>query len=412
MDARDQLAYGRRKFLGTSSAALVTAATLSKHAWGQGIPNRGADNGRSASSAGPENHLLGSVNPSNFSPPPTDHGDAPNFWSSFSTAHRRILEGGWSRQVNAEDFPIAREIAGVNMRLTAGGIRELHWNGAAEWGFVLSGNARLTAIDLDGKSYIKDLTANDLWYFPTGVPHSMQGLGPDGCAVLMVFDTGAFSDANTTQMSDWLRHTPRDVLAKNWGASQAALDAVYALPEGGRYIFQGASPNPIEQDQRTAAASKGRSSIAFHFSLGAMAPARKTASTEMKIVDARTFPVSTSIAAAHVVVKPGGLREMHWHPHADEWQYYLQGKARMTVFFNAGTARTADFAAGDIGYVPKTYGHYVENTGSTDLIFLELFRADRFQDVSLTDWIENSPPDLVRQNLGISREMPDATSKK
>jgi oxalate decarboxylase len=82
------------------------------------------------------------------------------------------------------------------------------------------------------------------------------------------------------------------------------------------------------------------------------------------VVDTRNFPVSNTIAAAHVVVKPGGLRELHWHQNADEWQYYIQGQARMTVFFNGSKARTADFNAGDVGVVPKTLGHYIENTGT------------------------------------------------
>jgi len=79
----------------------------------------------------------------------------------------------------------------------------------------------------------------------------------------------------------------------------------------------------------------------------------------------------------------GGIRVLHWHQNADEWQYYVQGQGRMTVFFNGAKARTADFSAGDIGYLPKTLGHHVENTGNTDLVFLEMFKADRFQDLSL-----------------------------
>ena len=90
-------------------------------------------------------------NPNTFIPPSTDHGEVPTFWNSFSTAHRRIQEGGWSRQVTVADFPLSKDIAGVNMRLTAGGIRELHWHDAAEWSIMLSGDARITAIDNDGK---------------------------------------------------------------------------------------------------------------------------------------------------------------------------------------------------------------------------------------------------------------------
>ena len=310
--------------------------------------------------------------------------------------------------MNAVDFPIAREMAGVNMRLTAGGIRALHWNSAAEWGFVLSGSGRLMAVDPDGKSYRKDLGSEEIWYFPAGTPHAIQGLGPDGCAVLMVFDSGAFSESEGSELSDWLRHTPREVLAKNLGIAPAALDPVSKLPQEARPIFQGS----LDSDPVPGTLSRGGAPRGFDFALKSIQPVRKAVSAEVKIVDSEKFPAAASMAAAHVVVKPGGLREMHWHPDADEWQYFLQGKGRMTVFFNGGRARTADFSAGDIGYVPKTLGHYVQNTGSSDLIFLEVLRANRFREVSLLEWVRNTPPDLVAQHLGISQESLKAILKQ
>lgn len=84
---------------------------------------------------------------------------------------------------------------------------------------MLSGKARITALDNDGKAFVDDIGKDDLWYFPTGNPHSIQGLPPDGCEFLLVFDDGKFSQADTTLISDWVRHTPAEVLAKNWGAA-------------------------------------------------------------------------------------------------------------------------------------------------------------------------------------------------
>lgn len=388
----------RRKFLAAAPAALAAAA----------IAN-GQD--RSASDIGPENKPLKDVSPNVFQPPNTDHGEVQGFWSSFSVAHRRIQEGGWSRQVTVEEFPISKDIAGVNMRLTAGGIRELHWHVAAEWALMLTGKARITAIDNAGKSFVQDVGPNDLWFFPTGTPHSIQGLGPDGCEFILVFNDGAFSEGNTTLLSDWTRHTPREVLAKNWGVPETALTSVYQVPPDGRYIFQTSVPGPLEQDQRAAAGSEGPSPVAFHFEMSKMASTKQTKSGEVRIVDSRNFPVSTAITAAHVVVKPGGLRELHWHQNADEWQYYVQGKGRMTVFFTGAKARTADFNAGDVGYVPKTFGHYIENTGDTDLIFLEMFRADRFQELSLSQWLTHTPPELVIQHLGITKDVLESIPK-
>ena len=410
----------RRNFLGGSSAALLSGALA-----GLAAPHmtRGAQQAaksqtdRGASDAGPENTLLRQASPNAFQPPTTDHGEVQTFWSSFSTAHRRIQEGGWSRQVTVEDFPISKTIAGVNMRLTAGGIRELHWHAAAEWAIMLSGNARITALDNDGKGFVKDVTKDDLWFFPTGTPHSIQGLAPDGAEFVLVFDDGRFSEGNTTLISDLTRHTPPEVLAKNWGVSEAAIRSIYEQPPDGHYIFQAPVPPPLEDDVRAANAAAGISPVRFDFPMHQMEPTRKLKSGEVRIIDSRNFPAANpsiptnGIAAAHVIVKPGGMRELHWHQNADEWQYYIQGKGRMTVFFNASKARTADFNAGDVGYVPVTLGHYIENTGDTDLIFLEMFRADRFMDLSLSEWVSNAPPELVMQHLGISKETLGAIPK-
>jgi oxalate decarboxylase len=394
------MSLSRRIFTAAAATGL-----LAGHAAAQS-PNTviaGEHNG-SANNPGPENAQLSALNADNFTPPPTDHGSVPTFWSSFSGMHRRVEEGGWTRQVNQTDFPISGDIAGVNMRLTAGGIRELHWHAADEWALMLYGNCRLTAIDFDGSTYVNDVTAGDLWYFPTGIPHSLQGLGPDGCEFLLVFDDGNFSEDNTTLLSDWMIHTPPGVLAKNWGVPQSALDPLKNIPPEGKYIFQAPVPGSLEQDRQAAIPNGRLTSTAFEFRMQQLRPQKVTKSGEVRIVDSSNFPAAAHIAMAHVSLKPGGLRELHWHPNANEWQYFIRGKGRMTLFHNKAAARTADFTAGDVGFVPITLGHYIENTGDTDLVFLEMFKAPRYQDISLNDWITHIPPELVAQHLGITEQ--------
>ncbi len=396
--------FSRRHFLGTTGVAAGAGIALAHGAAAQSAPAAAAgEHNASASDPGPQNKILQELNPNSFMPPPTDHGLPPTFWSSFSAMHRRIQDGGWSRQVTVHELPISKDIAGVNMRLTAGGIRELHWHEADEWAIMLYGNARLTALNVDGSPYVNDVAEGDLWYFPTGIPLSIQGLGPDGCEFLLVFDDGTFSEDNTTLLSDWMIHTPREVLAKNWGVSQNALDPLQKVPPDGRFIFQAPVPPPLQQDRE--AADNGRvPNNALQFRLGQLKPQKSDRMGQVKIVDSTNFPAAANIAMAHVTVKPGGLREMHWHPNANEWQYYIKGKGRMTVFFNHADSRTIDFNAGDVGYVPQTLGHYIENTGDTDLVFLEMFHASHYQDISLNDWLAHLPPELVIAHLGISRE--------
>ena len=122
---------------------------------------------------------------------------------------------------------------------------------------------------------------------------------------------------------------------------------------------------------------------------------------QVRITDSRNFTISERIAAALVEIEPGGMREMHWHPNADEWQYYLKGRGRMTVFASDSKARTFDYQAGDVGYVPFAMGHYVENTGEETLTFLEIFKSDRFADISLNQWMALTPPELVKAHLNL-----------
>lgn len=395
------------------SAAFATALLAARNAGAQDIQKvEQAQHDASATDPGPENRDVRAAQPNTFTPPPTDHGEVETFWNTFSSAHRRVQPGGWSRQVTVRDFPISKDIAGVNMRLTAGGIRELHWHAAAEWSIMLNGTARITCIDDSGRSFVDDVGVGDLWFFPTGVPHSIQGLAPDGCEFLLVFDDGKFSEGDTTLLSDWTRHTPREVLAKNWGIPESELEGVYKVPDTGHYIFQRAVPPPLPQDKRAAANNRPPSPLAFSFAMHSMPPTYKTKGGEVRVIDSRNFKVSNSIAAAHIIVHPGGLRELHWHQNADEWQYYIQGKGRMTVFFNGAKARTSDFDAGDVGYIPKTLPHYIENTGDTDLIFLEMFKAPVFEDLSLSDWITHTPPELVMVHLNISKEVLDRIPKE
>src|SRR5258706_9918002 len=173
-----------------------------------------------------------------------------------------MQEGGWSREVTMRELAVSKSIAGVDMRLTAGGIRELHWHTVVELAFMLYGNARITALDAEGKSFVSDVTEGDLWYFPTGIPHSIQGLNPDGAEFLLVFDDGNFSEYETVLLTDWMAHTPHDVLSANFGVSQQAIER---MPRREKFIFQGPVPRPLAADPNATAGSLGVSSPDFGF---------------------------------------------------------------------------------------------------------------------------------------------------
>ena len=394
----------RRRFLEVGSAVLAAGALVAAHGQKQEQVKQAEGDHSSSLPTGANNPALHEENPDSVTPPPTDYSNTPAFKYPFTFAHKREQPGGWARQVTVEDLPISKTIAGVQMRLISGGIRELHWHKAAEWSLMLYGNARITCVDPDGKSFVDDVKAGDIWNFPAGFPHSIQGLPPDGCEFLLVFDDGAFSEYDTVLLTDWIVHTPAEVLAKNFGVPASAFPP---LPPSGKFIFPAPMPGSLAADRKAAAGNLGPAPFPFDFRLMEMEPTKKTRGGEVRIVDSRSFKMSPTIAAAHVTLHPGGLREMHWHPNADEWQYYVKGKGRMTVFAASARARTMDFEQGDVGYVQQTFPHYIENTGETDLVFLEMFRSSYYQDVSLNNWLTHLPPDLVIDHLGITREMLD-----
>lgn len=362
------------------------------------VPQPIRKDGAGGPDLGPRNVMLDRQNPNMLVPPATDSGLLPNLKMSFSNTHMQLNQGGWSREITVRDLPIATTLAGVNMSLIPGGVRELHWHQQSEWAYMIWGTARITSVDQDGRNFIADVGPGDLWFFPKGLPHSIQGLG-EGCEFLLVFDDGTFSDLNTLSISDWFAHTPPEVLSRNFGVPE---NAFAQLPKDQVYIYPDQVPGSIES--QAVQSPYGTVPLTFTHRLLAQEPLI-TPGGSVRIVDSRNFPISTTVAAALVEIKPGAMREMHWHPNADEWQYYLTGQGRMTVFGGNGTARTFDYRAGDVGYVPVAMGHYIENTGNDTLWFLEIFRSDRFEDISLNQWMALTPTQLVQSNLNASPEL-------
>ncbi len=347
---------------------------------------------------GPTNPSRQLENPDILIPPRTDAGTLPNYKWSFADSHMRLEEGGWARQTTIRELPSAKTIAGVNMRLNPGAVREMHWHAEGEWSYMLKGHARITTVDEKGRAFQEDLEEGDLWYFPAGIPHSIQGIGEEGCEFLLAFDNGDFSEDSTFLLTDWLAHTPKEVLAKNFGVDETAFAH---LPEEELYIFPCPLPPPLAEDR---VVGNGPVPHPFTYKMHKQEPI-KTKSGQVRIVDSLVFAASKTIAAALVEIEPGGMRELHWHPNGDEWQYYISGQARMTVFGSEGLARTFDYQAGDVGVAPFPMGHYVENTGKTTLRFLEIFRSDHYADISLSKWLAFTPHELVRAHLGIEESL-------
>ena len=320
-----------------------------------------------------------------------------------SITAQKQYPGGWGKEVNAQNFPPSESFAGVLMELKPGGLRELHWHAnAAEWAYVIDGACRITVIDPGGGSETLDLAAGDVWFFPRGHGHSIEGLGPSGTTFVLVFDNGAFSEFATFSITDWLAHTPVKVLAKNLGVP---VSTFAAFPKEEAYISLGAPPGAAPWPP--APGSLDTPPLTHGYHLLGQQPRRYPGGT-VRLVSEKEFPISASMTGALITLEPGALREMHWHPNADEWQLYLAGTGQMTVFGSAGRASTDRFGEFDVGYVPRGCGHYIENVGDDEPAGAA--RAEqRHLRGDLTDAVAGVQPEAAarQQLLGVGGDVPE-----
>ncbi len=336
----------------------------------------------------------------------------PDFRFPLSRQPARILPGGSAREATALEFPVSKSIAGVLMTLKPGGLRELHWHAnAAEWAYVIEGHVRVTIVDPQGRIEIADFGPGDIWYFPRGHAHSIQGLGlgPGEAKFLLVFDNGYFSEFATFSITDWLAQTPKEIVAKNLNVSISDLQD---LPEKEVYIAQGPPPPPLPVAPLSGPGTVLVAPLTHKYSLAAQKPYKSDANGQVRMASAKEFPISTTITGALMNLERGALRELHWHPNADEWQYVLSGKIRVTIFASHGLATTVELNSGDIGFAPMGYGHSLENVGDGPAEFILVFNSGEYQEISLSTVPAAQPAYLLETNFHLPKGIIDKLPKR
>lgn len=365
--------FSRRDILKASAVSAAAASVM-----GSMIKSAVADDQRNLVS--PDNKLS---------------GNAKSLYKyKFTNSKKRVLEYGWAREATVEQFPISKGIAGVDMKLEPGGVRELHWHAiAAEWAFMLEGHARITIIDPEGKCEVADFSPGDVWYFPKGHGHSIQAL-EDGAHFVLTFDDGHFSEFGTFSITDWVTHIPKEVLEKSVNMSAEVFSKI---KQGEAYIVGGAIPPKLPLPVNDGGLNNAP--LTHRYELMKKKPFFENDAGSIHKVSSLEFPISTTITGIIEIIKPGAVRELHWHPNANEWQYYISGKGRMTVFGSHRHAQTEKYEPTDVGYVPQGFGHYIENIGNEDLKVLVVLDNGIYQDISLSDWLAKTPSYLLADNF-------------
>jgi oxalate decarboxylase len=320
--------------------------------------------------------------------------DLPTFKFALEASKGRASNGNSAKEATVTQLPISKGIAGVTMRLAPGAMRELHWHAsAAEWAYVVSGRVRTTVFDPQGRAEANDFDPGDIWYFPRGHGHMLECLGDAPCHFVLIFDNGYFSEFGTFSISDWIGHTPRPLLAKNFNLPEATFDG---FPAREVYFARGAQPPAVP-----AAPLQGvRLPPETHrFRLTSQAPTGVFRGGRAWVADSSRFPISKTITGIVFEIDRGGMRELHWHPHADEWQYVLSGQASVTMFGSGGRFRTETLDQGDVGYIPQGYGHSIENVGNTTLRILIGLNSGVYDHIDLSQWMAANPVDVLATNF-------------
>jgi oxalate decarboxylase len=339
--------------------------------------------------------------------PGEEHEPLEDFKHDLEGSEGWVGEGGSAKESTVKQLPIATTIAGVSMRLKPGGLRELHWHAiAAEWAFVVKGNVRATVISPNGEGAQDDFGPGDVWYFPKGHGHALQALGPEEAHFILGFDDGHFSEFGTFSITDWVGHTSPNVLSRNLGLPES----VFAnFPKSEAYILPGRVPPAVQQPLRQVNSQANQSPHKYRLGV---APAMEFPGGELRIVSQKEFPIQKTMTAAIMLLKPGALREMHWHPNADEWQLYLSGQARVTIFGAHGRTKTAAFAPGQVAFIKQGFGHFVEQVGDEPSKVLILFNSPEYQEINMSTWLAANPDGFISDNFGISKELVDKLPKE
>lgn len=312
----------------------------------------------------------------------------------------RSKDGGTTRGASVKEFPVSVGIAGVSMRLQPGSMRELHWHAnAAEWAYVISGTVRTTIIHPDGKSYTDNFEPGDVWYFPKGYGHSIQATGTGECHFILIFDNGNFSEDHTFSITDFISSVPPEIAAQNLGLS---LEELAALPQKEAYFAAGPVPDEMSEIAMARPEESDIELSGLHrYPLHAQQPRIIPGGGLQRLVSAKEFPISKTMTGSVLELQPGALREMHWHPNADEWQYFISGQAELSVFLAEGTIVTEQCSAGDVGYVPMGAGHYIKNTGDSVCKILIGFNSGTYESIDISEWLAGNPKDVVETNFGL-----------
>lgn len=326
---------------------------------------------------------------------PRKPGEPVTFTYAMDRGAIKSVSGGWAREANARQLPLAAGIAGAHVFLNPGGSREMHWHAtAAEWAYILEGQCQVAVLDPDGVLEVVNFGPGDAWFFARGHAHTFMTLGTTPCHMLLTFDDGLFSEHGTFGVSDWLSRIDAATLARNFAVPE---ESVAGFPKGETYINQG--PILALDSPEARALSELPPAQSHRYRMMAQPAWRSFPGGTMHLASAKEFPASATMTGLVLRLKPGAMQELHWHPNANEWLYVTRGRARMTLFGANKQMAVAEIGVGDCAYAPMGWGHSIEAIGTEAFEVVQTLDSGVYQDSSMTEWVAKVPRHLLSNNL-------------
>lgn len=338
-------------------------------------------------------------------PPPTNtttNSTTPdavvNYHVELSKVPLKEFSGGLFRQLqHASITNNTMDLA--YLKLFPGGVRELHWHPqAAEWGVVTEGTCLITLMNNNGQYTNELVSEGSVWYFPSSWGHSIYGQDPElGCTMTLFFDYPQAPTYNDLSISQMISYFPSDVVSENLGVP---LDVLKTFPQQIIVVTEGPKPpqrvpestNPLplspvfQLDNGTC----GQTGVGGYYYQ----------------VRQEQFPISSTMSGAWMHLEAGALRDIHWHPNADEMQFVLKGKVKVGIYGMNGVNDTFTISAGDVGFVPKGLMHYIEAIdGPVDVLLT--FNSPNWATQELSTWLAVSPPFIAASSLNTTVEVVD-----
>ncbi|MGB8643502.1 MAG: cupin domain-containing protein [Nitrososphaeraceae archaeon] len=291
-----------------------------------------------------------------------------------------VCVGGNRTIVDRDNFPLLKGMALYLLRLDKEGIREPHWHpNAEELSYCVRGKAIMTIFGPDASRDTFTIDRGEIVFVPRGYLHHIENIGTEVAKFVLAFSHEKPEDLG---ISGSIGSMPSPILDLTFSQSSSFFSQ-----------FNRDSPNDIligsKQDFQFKKLTRGevirRIQNRHKFDLEGIPPQIQTSGGTVSLGNANVFPILRGLACYSLSLRPGGIREPHWHPNAAELDYVVEGRAKMTILSPGGNVDSLEVRAGEIVFIPPAYLHYIENADAENVThFVIFFGHERPEDIGIS----------------------------